>query len=254
MIGIRGRVRAPDFVGVGTQRSGTSWWFATLQRHPQISPGTESRKELHYFDRFCREGFGAGDIAAYHAKFPGSGGLLRGEWTPRYMCDFWTPRLLSRAAPEARLLVLLRDPVERYRSGVEHESVLNGGDRLQQLKLIVNVALERSRYHRQLTRLLDYFPRSQLLLLQYERCVADPRREFRRTLDFLGAAEFELDEAELRKTAGTVTRRSELPAQLREALVGELGQDVSMLRSDFPELDLGLWPDFAIEQSGAPSA
>ena len=110
----------PDFIGVGTQRSGTTWWFETLLAHPQIKPPRRRRKEQHFFDRFCAEELTDADIAEYHARFPRRPGELAGEWTPRYMHDFWTPRLIARAAPDAKLLIMFRDPIERFRSGVPH--------------------------------------------------------------------------------------------------------------------------------------
>ena len=42
----------PDFIGVGAQRSGTTWWFGTMLGHPQIAPPRERKKELHFFNRF----------------------------------------------------------------------------------------------------------------------------------------------------------------------------------------------------------
>ena len=60
----------PDFIGVGTQRSGTTWWFRTLLGHPQIRPPRARRKELHFFDAFCGRELRAADIAEYHELFP----------------------------------------------------------------------------------------------------------------------------------------------------------------------------------------
>ena len=53
----------------------------------------------------------------YWRYFPRPDGGVSGEWTPGYLIDFWTPELIARAAPDARVLVLLRDPLERFRSG-----------------------------------------------------------------------------------------------------------------------------------------
>ena len=58
------------------------------------------------------------DARRYHAFFPRPVGGKAGEWTPRYMVDFWTPALLREAAPSAKILVMLRDPFERFCSGV----------------------------------------------------------------------------------------------------------------------------------------
>ena len=104
----------PDFVGVGAQRSGTTWWTALIADHPQVARMVT--KELHFFDDFANSG-PSPDVARQYARyFPRPPGRVAGEWTPRYMFDLWTPALLRRCAPDAKLLVLLRDPVERYRS------------------------------------------------------------------------------------------------------------------------------------------
>ncbi|MGE5281966.1 MAG: sulfotransferase family protein [Chloroflexota bacterium] len=236
----------PDFVGVGAQRAGTSWWFSLLLQHPGVDYGVERKKELHYFDRFADREFGAEDVARYHALFPRSGDLLRGEWTPRYMFDFWTPRLLARAAPEARILVMLRDPVERFSSGIAHEEALHGSQPWQR-KLFAGSALARSRYAEQLDRLGDHFPRSQILVLQYERCLADPLAFYGKTLEFLGLAPFELEPSQVQRPVGRLTSRSPLPAEAHRAVVTELREDVNRLAAAFPEIDLSLWADFAPE-------
>jgi hypothetical protein len=213
--------------------------------HPEIEGATGSRKELHYFDRYHGRDFHNGDAAGYHTEFPPPGQRLRGEWTPRYMFDFWTPRLLAKAAPEAQLIVMLRDPVERYRSGVEYETELYGRHPMLG-KIVADLALARSSYHRQLQRLLEYFRRSQILVLQYEQCVADPLGLYRRTLDFLGVGGFTPDEAQMRRPVGNVTQRAGLPDHVREAVVDQLAEDVSLLDAEFPEIDVSLWPDFEV--------
>jgi Sulfotransferase domain len=228
----------PDFVGVGAQRSGTSWWFSLLVEHPDVA---RSSKELHYFDRFGDHEFGALEISRYHALFSPPGAQLRGEWTPRYMHDFWTPALLARAAPRARLLAILRDPVDRFRSALQLGVDLRDRRPNRSGPMFVSDALERGRYHRQLTRLLDYFPAEQLLVLQYERCVSEPLRWYRHTLSFLGLAEHDPDPAALQRRVGWVTTPALPLAHLEERLVDELGEDVERLAAQFPQIDPGLW-------------
>ena len=94
----------PDFVGVGTQRSGTTWWFETLLGHPQIRGPKGRRKEQHFSTGSARTPLTDADIARYR-PLPARSGQIAGEWTPRYMHDFWTPRLIARAAPDAKLLI-----------------------------------------------------------------------------------------------------------------------------------------------------
>ena len=110
-------VAAPDYVGVGTARSGTTWWDSLINRHPLVSRAATTPKEVHFFDDRWEHGLGATDVERYHRLFARPDGHYAGEWTPGYMLDAWTPALLREAAPEARLLVMLRDPVERFQSG-----------------------------------------------------------------------------------------------------------------------------------------
>ena len=233
---------APHFVGVGTQRSGTTWWFETLLGHPQIR-SARGGKELHFFDRFCVEPMTDADVAAYHERFRQVPGKVTGEWTPRYMRDFWTPPLLARAAPEAKLIVMFRDPVERFRSGVPHRIAQMPGIRAESA---VSDAIERGRYASQLKRVLAHFDAARILVLQYEKCVADPAGQYRRSLRFLGvdpdhsAAGFDA----LRGTT-QATNKPPLWDDLQAGLRAALEPEVAELAALCPEIDLSLWKHFS---------
>jgi hypothetical protein len=231
----------PDFVGVGTQRSGTTWWFSLLLDHPRIRGPHGARKEVHHFDRFGAEPMTDADITAYHEFFARRPGMLAGEWTPRYMAYSWTPEVLRRAAPEAKLLVLLRDPIERFRSGIAHRS-LRGPQRGH---VTASDALERGRYASQLRHLYDTFDREQVLVLQYERCRTDPIAQYRRTLEFIGADDHV--PAELERPRGRPIGEAKEPLQphMEEGLHSALDHEVLELREFAPEIDISLWPNFA---------
>jgi hypothetical protein len=169
---------------VGTARSGTTWWDSLISAHPRVSRPADTPKEIHYFDGCWKGELSEVDIDRYHVFFARPEGHLCGEWTPGYMLDVWTPRLLRQAAPDARLLVLLRDPVERFRSGrtlAENRFTVGSTPRAA-----ANAAFNRGIYADQLLRLWNVFPREQVLVLQYERCVADPADQLRRTYEFIG--------------------------------------------------------------------
>ena len=87
----------------------------------------------------------------YHQQFPRPVDRIAGEWTPRYMYDFWTPPLLARAAPEAKMLVLLRDPIERFRSGFSLGTSKRQKPNQAALVRLANDQLRRSLYFEQLT-------------------------------------------------------------------------------------------------------
>ncbi|MDZ7673846.1 MAG: sulfotransferase [Acidimicrobiales bacterium] len=175
-------VAPPDFVGVGVMKAGTSWWYQLIVDHPEVGDVGGRPKEVHFFDRYGGVSFGDEDAARYHRYFPRPGGTIAGEWTPRYSFDFWTAPLLARAAPEVKCLLMLRDPVERFLSGLTQE--LGRGQRLS-LRML-NEHFLRGLYAPQLRRLQAVIPPERLLVLQYEQCVADPVAELARTYEFLG--------------------------------------------------------------------
>jgi hypothetical protein len=221
----------PDFVGVGAQRAGTTWWYRGLEAHDRVVRPAGRRKELHFFNRFWR-GEVPDDLAERYASlFPRPEGSITGEWTPRYMHDFWSLRLLKRAAPEARILVMLRDPVERWRSGTARAVRLSD-------------AVWRGFYYEQLRRLFDLFPREQVLVQQFERAIDEPLAEMRRTCEFLGIEPFtELPRAMERKREPK--RKRPLPEEMREELVALLSDDVRRTADLVADIDLARWPNFA---------
>jgi hypothetical protein len=236
----------PDFVGVGTQRSGTTWWWSVLGSHPDVAnPDSEARrakgpypaKEFHFFGHY--HGVQEIDPACYHRYFPRPPGALAGEWTPRYMYDFWTPPMLARAAPQAKLLVMLRDPVARFLSGLAHWTSWGLA-----AEPIYADQFSRGLYWQQLQALMCYFSRGQVLVLQYERCVADPVGEAVRTFDFLGCDPGRWQAAgEITRPVGVVHKtKPALPTGSIEALRRAYQPDVRRLLADFPEIDGSLWP------------
>ena len=244
----------PDFVGVGTQNAGSGWWHDLLLMHPAIRAPRGGAKELHFFDEFCRRDFDDADARRYHAHFPRADGTLTGEWTPRYIYDPWTPLLLSRAAPDAKLLVMLGDPIERYRdrlarARLEAES--------EDEELYMADAAGRGRYATQLRRLWSVFDRDRTLVLQHERCRAEPRTQYARTLRFLGVSEDFVARplgprpgkaqavAALRRLGLLRSaERAPLWPDIEASLHEELDAEVLALRELVPDLRIDLWPNF----------
>jgi hypothetical protein len=234
---------APDFVGIGVQKAGTTWWHGLVAAHPQVSARPDLHKERHYFDRFAVKAFGPADVAEYHGWFPRQPGRLAGEWTPDYVHMPWVPTLIAQAAPEARFLVLLRDPVERMRSGLSHHKTQRG-------RVTAEVwadAVDRGFYDSELRRWESVFAADRVLVLQYERCIADPAVELARTYRFLGLDPF-VPEALGRRVSAT-KGIVPLPEDVRRRLVDLYTDDVSALAKNHPELDLDRWPNFATAEA-----
>jgi hypothetical protein len=231
----------PDFVGIGVQKAGTSWWYELLVDHPRVSARPGIHKERHFLSRFGTTAFAPAQIEAYHGWFPRRPGTLAGEWTPDYLDFPWVPPLLARAAPDVRLLLMVRDPVERFRSGLAHQR----RHRASVPEATMANAVSRGFYHRALAHWCQWFEPERLLVLQYERCTVDPAGQLARTYRFLGLDE-DYEPADLRRPVGPTTEgKVDLADDARRRLVDAYAPDVEALAAQFPELDLTLWPNFA---------
>ncbi len=226
----------PDYVGVGTQKAGTTWWNRAIASHPHVQ---SSWKELHFFQYSWNKEFGEAEAASYHRHFPRPAGAFAGEWTPRYMLDPWTPRQLRRSAPGARILVLLRDPTARLRSGLRHVT-RQYSDELD--PRFVNEAVSFGLYGEQLERLARHYPREQILVLQLERCIEDPQGELARTFAFIGVDPSFVPEGlhdrvnESRRTDLTID--SDLIDHARELYAADRN-----LLSEWDGIDFDLWSE-----------
>lgn len=101
-------------MGIGAQRSGTTWFTDLLTQHPQVGLGTNDKKEQQLLHKVAD---GRVPEAEYLDLFPADG-VRRGDWTPQYLRHSSAPAAAARIVPDAPVLVLLRDPVERFRSSM----------------------------------------------------------------------------------------------------------------------------------------
>ena len=224
----------PTFVGVGAQKAGTTWWYRLITEHPAVVSRGHP-KELHYFDALA-DRFDQTAADRYGLWFPRPPGAITGEWTPRYMSDEHAPRQLAAAAPEARVLVLLRDPVDRYVSGLTMQIARGWWNN-------ESGAVSRGLYVRQLERIYDVFSPDQVLVLQYERCAADPSTEITRTYRFLG---LDPEFVPRRPTRGINVGGPPVAVgrdRIRE-LVALYEPGVAELAALGVDIDLQLWPHF----------
>jgi hypothetical protein len=187
--------RLPDFLIIGAMRSGTTTLARLLQTHPQVF--VPPAKEIHYFDQnfdkpleWYREWFRDADGAA-----------AAGEASATYMAEPAAPARMAGVVPEARLMAILRHPVDRAYSHYWHERKL-GREHLgfrealaaerertatEEVRPRLRFAyLERSRYLPQLRRVCEHYPREAIHLLILEEFERDPEVHFRSVCRFLG--------------------------------------------------------------------
>jgi hypothetical protein len=211
----------PDFLIIGAQKAGTTALFAYLRWHPEITG--PSWKEVSFFDRRYRE-----DERAYRASFPAKPRQWlvkrrRGRWplvgeaSPSYILHPLAPQRARDLVPDARLIALLRNPVDRAYSHYQHEvrlgrEPLSFEDALDAEEDRLRGEVERmtaepsyfshawwnytyaarGRYAEQLGRWFELFPRDQLLVLFTEELDGDTAGTYACVLDFLGARPHEL--------------------------------------------------------------
>lgn len=188
-----------SFIIAGVQKAGTTALFDYLSDDPGVSLSRE--KEVHFFDDETQD-WARPDYGAYHANFGPADGRPRGEATPIYL--YW-PNCLARIAaynPAMRLIVLLRDPVERawshwkmeYARGAETRPfawcIREGRQRLFDAEPWGHHRefsyVERGFYGEQLERLFGHFPREQVLVLSAEQLSREPAPVLAKVRKFLG--------------------------------------------------------------------
>jgi hypothetical protein len=195
----------PTFIGIGVPRAGTTWLHTLLSAHPDVYLPTR-RKEVRFFDRHHDQGrewyeefFCDPDEARRYSAI--------GEISPQYLyCDECPGRIAS-LLPEAKLIVMLRHPVDRAYS--QFGFVIQRRDFRGSFEEFVATrarALEMGFYSRYLEGYLRHFDRNQILPLIFEEAVSE-RSEVRRDLaGFLGVSEDLFPEATERVNPSTVPR------------------------------------------------
>src|SRR6187200_1451927 len=108
----------PDFLVIGAQKAGTTALYAYLRWHPGITG--PSWKEVSFFDRHWWRG-----EAWYRGQFPlRAGGRLVGEASPSYLFHPLAPERARSLVPDAKLIALVRNPVDRAYSQYQHAVAL----------------------------------------------------------------------------------------------------------------------------------
>jgi len=171
-----------DFVGVGAQRSGTSWLYACLYEHPGICAPI---KELHFFSRERNYDRGLGWYLGHFDRCPP--GSVRGEFSTSYLYAAEAAGRIHAAFPEARILMSLRNPVARahsqYRNAIVAGEIRKGTSFAAYVRTDESV-LGQGFYHDQVRRYLETF--GAVLVLVLDDAEHDRAAFVRGVYEFLG--------------------------------------------------------------------
>jgi hypothetical protein len=203
-------VALPDFFIIGVPKAGTTALHVALARHPQLFLSRVKEPKFFLCDGPPPRSGGPGDAKTfrehvwrredYEALFTEApAGVLRGESTPFYLHDHAAQKRIREAVPHAKLIALLRDPIDRAHSnwahlwsaGLEPQRDFVAACRLEQQRAEAGWAqfwryLELGRYGEQLVRLYTVFPREQVLVLRYRDLRNAPAESLDRICRFLG--------------------------------------------------------------------
>jgi hypothetical protein len=185
----------PNFVIIGAQKAGSTFFVSCLADHPDVYMPPY---EVRFFED---PDYGDGDPRVLEALFRGviqetALGIKR----PGYLSRPEVAERIHRHIPEARLIAILRDPVDRaisayfhlMRTGFLPVRPLEDGmtrildDAYRSLHPRAAEVVEFGFYHRHLTRFLEYFDRRRMLILPFETIEADPRGAIGQAYRFLG--------------------------------------------------------------------
>lgn len=200
----------PDFLIVGAQKAGTTSLYRWLSRHPKVR--TSVWKEVHFFDDYDR--YHKRGEMWYRSHFPLLGhrpSVRVGEATPSYLFNPAAPRRVAELIPNVRLIVLLRDPVDRAysqykhtrRVGEENLSFWKAVDKEEERvgKEIIEIKekgkcesdnwkkysyVRRGYYSEQIKRWTEYFPKKSFLFVKSEDMFKSPKTEVEKIVKHIG--------------------------------------------------------------------
>jgi Sulfotransferase domain len=278
----------PTFLIIGAQRAGTTSLFAYVGRHPDIEAPKRAdlsvawAKELHFFDENYWRGpdwyraFFPLTIRKQAAELRGRP-MACGEATPYYLFHPAVPERVAATIPDVRLIVLLRNPVERAYSHYQHmrkmrteklsfeEAIEAEPKRLAALEAeLVKVQpgitkqgyrmhhhhrhrayVSRSLYADQLERWLAHFPLEQFLVLRSEDFFVRPAETFAEVFAFLGVRPWEVPDYQARNVGSYAPIDPAFRARLEERFAEPNARLAELLERDFG------WAPAAEAQAGA---
>lgn len=190
----------PDYIGIGAARSGTSWLANCLRSHPDI--GLSEPKEILYFNSLGWPRSGSDGLEVREANPNYSKSIswyarhfshcrekkVIGEFSPIYLYDEAASSRIIGRFPNVRLIVTLRNPIDRAFS---HYGMILGkaGRGIEVFDEAVKrypVLIEMGLYARQLKRYLDRFDRHRILVLLFDDLVENPMDSLKTMFEFLG--------------------------------------------------------------------
>jgi hypothetical protein len=203
----------PDFVVIGAPKCGTTFFYHLLSKHPQVVPAVF--KEPHFFDLLFDEGIEWYRQCFLPSRQENGRRTITGEGTPGYLFHPHAAERMAEIIPQARLIALLRNPVDRMYSDYHHGA--RNRQRHRTFEEIVEACLDaphrkflsRNIYVDHLVRWSKFFDREQMLVLKSEDFFEHPQGTLKLVLDSLDLPSWEPEASNLsdKRNAGKYERR-----------------------------------------------
>lgn len=243
----------PDFLIIGSSRSGTSWLHQVFRQHPDVF--CPRIKEVHFFDRGTVRNRGVfrfdpendAQWRWYALNFlPGKGRLI-GDNTPAYSClGEDVIRVIAARLPDIKLIYSFRNPIERAWSGVRKSFRDDDPEKMSYLTASEFVA--RATTHNQYTasayadnvrRWESHFPTTQIHYSFHDDLAADPSEFLRSVCGFLGVSVEPVAHLAASQPVNTAPKKT-IPGPVWDALVNKYRPHIEFLEQRF-QRDLAHW-------------
>jgi hypothetical protein len=204
--------KMPDFLIIGASKCGTTSLFNYIIQHPEVIRGR--KKEIHFFNHHYNKG-----ITWYRKQFPllknrkgYSKKAITGEATPNYLYRHEIPQKVHESMPNVKLIVLLRDPVERAFSHYQHRErkrIMTKSNVKEEFEEAVKEQIEvinsseevihksyiyQGLYVEHLKAWMNIFPKEQFLIIKSEELFTNPEKIVDEVFDFLDLYPLKLTE------------------------------------------------------------
>lgn len=185
-----------DFIGIGVSKAGTTWVSRMLDAHPEIC--MSEPKEVNYFNeqnnyyvKNWHTNYNKG-LCWYKKHFPHQrDGKIIGEFTPKYFSYHEVPLRIKKSFPDAKLIVCLRNPVDRAFSQYNFIKYFKKKESRPFMEVIQNEPeyIEKGLYYKQLKRYLEYFEMNRIHIIWFEDIRNKPGEVLKELYRFLGVDE-----------------------------------------------------------------
>lgn len=185
-----------DFIGIGTSKAGTTWISEMLDAHPGIC--MSEPKEVNYFneqDNYYINGINSNyskGFSWYEKHFlHWKAGQIIGEFTPKYLSDSKAPLRIKKAFPNVKLIVCLRNPVDRAFSQYNFIKYFKKKEDRSFAEVVRKEPqyIEKGLYCKHLNKYFQYFDKNQIHIIWFEDIKNHPDDVLKKLFHFLGVDE-----------------------------------------------------------------